>query len=1350
MRLHVFISRMSEGYEWREVASLGVSALETDRWIGNACLTSDEHSLAVVYAPRTFTNDEALFAGGAFAALIDVESGEVTPLSGGYTLSYSNPGCGIDDNVVLSQFTPDGSTHIIEFSAQTPEQRDTFTVPQMVTSLTVTSIGLVGALGSSVVQITGDNQTHTIQDAGGLVFDISATEDGGMAYLQHDGTTSHAMLISALDSANVAAPVELASGRLDQLGLARDALGGVYLTGEPDEVSANLPPGVHVPQGIQPRSPISSRGNLFLQSTDMLANPRGVENSTGDTASVKIAGVVTTTDTDVEFTVAPAQPFTPVDAKPLPTPDDPPITPRSGSSSSTENAHDPISSDGVCAIPRNDPAIQAYQPRPAEVEWAVDRGVQQTIAKDFPLLALNGGGRVPAQVMLGILAQESNFWQASRYTVPGVTGDPLIANYYGMDSSNEAEDAWWQINYNNADCGYGIAQVTDGMRTGEMSYALQRLIATDYQANIARGLQILVGKWNQTRAAGLIINDGDPQFIENWFYALWAYNSGFYERNAVNPGEPWGVGWSNNPINSQYPANRHSFLDNSPQDAAHPQDWPYPEKVLGFAANSVELLDSVDQGPLGDTFNYEIAFTPSWWAASDNADGTLNRSNVRPPIDLFCNDTNECNPLSPAAPCTRSDDKCWFHVPAMWKDDCSGKCGYEYLTYALPKPKPAAANSYPPNCSKTGLPPGALIVDDLPNGTKPIRSDCTAVATSGSFQFTFADDTAHKFPAKIDLHQLGSGFNGHFYFSHTRVPGSTEAFTGALDITGTWTLGQPLHSWAQVYVHMPSHGAWLQQASYTIDTGLKQVTRSVNQQNYANVWVSLGTLEFSGTPSITLSNNTARYSEQPLADALSGEDDIAWDAVAFVPLQQKPSDFIVALGDSYSSGEGTSPHDGSGFLRGSDHDGIDQADTTDHDKDPIHRNACHRSLNAWPYGIDPPGIPGTDTARILAGAFDPRLDFQLLACSGATTNNILPSTDSSAKQQYGELTQLDRGFLDENTTLVTLTIGGNDLGFAPIIRGCLMHDALLQITEAIAGGLIEELASTSSCIDEPASQDVFSGTLGEMAQEHLSTLAGYVTSVLQEVHSRAPNARVLLLGYPSLFEQPTPCMHINTASRGWLNSVTDQLNSELTKAALFAGSYVTYQNPQYLFHGRNLCSPNAAINDLVFWLTPGDKPLSIPTPLGLTLDLRVMSAQTAHPNTAGAKLYSDVANFALSSSRFYLQGTLVGGVTTTYYDTFRLHDGGPISLNISAFSQCGQEIRVGLRRDDVQRSGVYGEQDTASLSWTQPNGMQTFTWIDSPEDTPLLPSGYYAVNARLTTACPGGASQPWSGQLFLQ
>lgn len=111
-------------------------------------------------------------------------------------------------------------------------------------------------------------------------------------------------------------------------------------------------------------------------------------------------------------------------------------------------------------MPRNDPKQQAYQPTPNQVEWAADMAIRGNLTSAyirqggwrsaagfgtvdpqgmFPLPALAGtnGGRIPAQVLLGVLTQESNLWQAEGGALPGQTSSTLASTngFYGHPSS---------------------------------------------------------------------------------------------------------------------------------------------------------------------------------------------------------------------------------------------------------------------------------------------------------------------------------------------------------------------------------------------------------------------------------------------------------------------------------------------------------------------------------------------------------------------------------------------------------------------------------------------------------------------------------------------------------------------------------------------------------------------------------------------------------------------------------------------------------------------------------------------------------------------------------------------------
>jgi len=160
------------------------------------------------------------------------------------------------------------------------------------------------------------------------------------------------------------------------------------------------------------------------------------------------------------------------------------------------------------------------------------------------------------------MAQESNWNQASWHELPGVAGtaDRQLLRRGRLDQLDQLRQR---------DCGYGIAQVTSGMALADTSITPngKAKVAVDYAENIAAGLQILQDKWNQLYTAGITANGGDPRYLENWYFAVWAYNTGLQPSakfgnttgctpspTCVGPDGTWGLGWSNNPANPDYPA----------------------------------------------------------------------------------------------------------------------------------------------------------------------------------------------------------------------------------------------------------------------------------------------------------------------------------------------------------------------------------------------------------------------------------------------------------------------------------------------------------------------------------------------------------------------------------------------------------------------------------------------------------------------------------------------------------------------------------------------------------------------------------------------------------------------------
>ncbi|HCP46947.1 MAG TPA: hypothetical protein DIU15_12950, partial [Deltaproteobacteria bacterium] len=83
------------------------------------------------------------------------------------------------------------------------------------------------------------------------------------------------------------------------------------------------------------------------------------------------------------------------------------------------------------------------------------------------------------------------------------------------------------------DCGFGVTQITSGMSTGSMGSFLfdPARVAAETDYNIGTGAGILAAKWRVVPYIG----DNQPDVVEHWYYATWAYNGFAYVNNPNNP-----------------------------------------------------------------------------------------------------------------------------------------------------------------------------------------------------------------------------------------------------------------------------------------------------------------------------------------------------------------------------------------------------------------------------------------------------------------------------------------------------------------------------------------------------------------------------------------------------------------------------------------------------------------------------------------------------------------------------------------------------------------------------------------------------------------------------------------------
>ncbi|WP_245648392.1 GDSL-type esterase/lipase family protein [Micromonospora rosaria] len=643
-----------------------------------------------------------------------------------------------------------------------------------------------------------------------------------------------------------------------------------------------------------------------------------------------------------------------------------------------------------------------------------------------------------------------------------------------------------------------------------------------------------------------------------------------------------------------YDSNGNKIVDDDIgyDNAKHPNHWSYPERVIGFAYTSLIRYNYRSQA-YTTTYVTALARNPD---VAHAARYTFCEPNVNDCDETLPPKVPGQYPTTKAGACQRDDLRCWWNGPITWTD-CLVNCGQENRKYTTVEPRPFANtgdNIHPTpvnadgTCKVQGLPAGARIIDDIETTVALGAEGCRPTFTRGGrFAINFASHTQPDGdvvnPGKVDFHQIGAGFGGHFWFSHSYKQAERPTYR----VTGTWTIN-PTNKWTRVWAHMPDHGAHTRQARYVIhrpDGATEH--RVIPTQWEANTWVNLGVFDFtgSGAPKVELSNFTLDG---------TGIQDVAWDALAVQPLDAKPRHFVVALGDSYSSGEGSGD-----YTRVSNQYGDDRA----------WRNSCRRSPHAWSQRATIPGAPATIGA--LAAGHDPAIDAQFAACSGARAHNLMsPSllTGGSwqgrrAEGQYGEISQIDQGSLTPDTTAVMLSIGGNDARFTDVGMAC---------------------AKALNCADGQYAMEGDSESLTD-AQERLITgqVRDSVREVVRQIRVRAPNARIFVMGYPHLLEPHCEVgipvagvvFGISQAETTFLNQMADMLVSSALPSD--AANRVHGMDPRSVFAGHGMCSVDAYVNG--------------PQPGDLIVDddgdpKQWLSMESMHPNKEGNQAYAGILN----------------------------------------------------------------------------------------------------------------------------
>jgi lysophospholipase L1-like esterase len=211
------------------------------------------------------------------------------------------------------------------------------------------------------------------------------------------------------------------------------------------------------------------------------------------------------------------------------------------------------------------------------------------------------------------------------------------------------------------------------------------------------------------------------------------------------------------------------------------------------------------------------------------------------------------------------------------------------------------------------------------------------------------------------------------------------------------------------------------------------------------------------------------------------------------------------------------------------------------------------SYTSGPLIPNPTGTPlgclrSTDDYPQLTASAIGASSFTNISCAGATTANMNASQSVTGGTNPPQFSAINSG-----TTVVTMGIGGNDIGFTSIIETCA-EDSL------------------SNPLGSPCKNQYDPNGNNELAQD-ITNLAPTIGSLIQQIHSIASGARVFVVGYPVILPNTGdgcwPVVPIAYGDVPYLRSVELDLNSMLSTEASENGA--TYVNTYTDSIGHDAC-----------------------------------------------------------------------------------------------------------------------------------------------------------------------------------
>ncbi len=334
---------------------------------------------------------------------------------------------------------------------------------------------------------------------------------------------------------------------------------------------------------------------------------------------------------------------------------------------------------------------------------------------------------------------------------------------------------------------------------------------------------------------------------------------------------------------------------------------------------------------------------------------------------------------------------------------------------------------------------------------------------------------------------------------------------------------------------------------------------------------------------------------------------------------------IVSLGDSYSSGEGIEP------FYGQDKSTEEKVENRDW--------LAHRSKLAWPALLEIPGIDGkTGDHRVGYNPISSNIEWYFMAVSGAETRHIHLEKQHKEYNKgvygryyiplhYGEddlPIQTDIfSQIDKTVDYVTMTIGGNDVGFTDIVKTCAVNCSYLHFGE------------TSKL------EDMFTDLWKDFnSSDDKVNIRKKIKATYEAIESAAPEAAIIIAGYPKLLDKEGKGTVINLKEATLVNQNVSKFNDEIesiVKECAAGGMNIYFVDVEAEFDkdgGHQAYSSDSWINKIKFYTESEDID-----------DRELASSYSMHPNEKGAEAYARCVNKKIAEIEMSKNvGTLSGKV----------------------------------------------------------------------------------------------------------